>query len=323
MKTLTRILSLAALAVATCAPAVAQDFPARPVHLVVPFAPGGAPDVVARTIGQRLGERLGQSVVIENKLGAGGNIAYESVARAPADGHTLVFATTGIATNMSLFKKLKYDTLKDFAPVTLVASGPHVLVTNPSVPATNVRELVAYAKQRPRQLSYGSSGNGTVLHLAGELFNIKAGVELLHVPYRGASLAQNDLVGGTLHMMFSDVASALPYIKANSLRPIAVTGSRRLASLPDVPTIAESGVPGYDIEAWFGILAPAGTPAPVVDRLNRELRAVLAIPEVKQRLASLGQDLVGNTPQEFATFLRSEVAKMADIVKASGIATAE
>jgi len=323
MKTLTRILSLAALAVATCAPAVAQDFPARPVHLVVPFAPGGAPDVVARTIGQRLGERLGQSLVIENKLGAGGNIAYESVARAPADGHTLVFATTGIATNMSLFKKLKYDTLKDFAPVTLVASGPHVLVTNPSVPATNVRELVAYAKQRPRQLSYGSSGNGTVLHLAGELFNIKAGVELLHVPYRGASLAQNDLVGGTLHMMFSDVASALPYIKANSLRPIAVTGSRRLASLPDVPTIAESGVPGYDIEAWFGILAPAGTPAPVVDRLNRELRAVLAIPEVKQRLASLGQDLVGNTPQEFATFLRSEVAKMADIVKASGIATAE
>ena len=323
MKTLTRILSLAALAVATCAPAVAQDFPARPVHLVVPFAPGGAPDVVARTIGQRLGERLGQSVVIENKLGAGGNIAYESVARAPADGHTLVFATTGIATNMSLFKKLKYDTLKDFAPVTLVASGPHVLVTNPSVPATNVRELVAYAKQRPRQLSYGSSGNGTVLHLAGELFNIKAGVELLHVPYRGASLAQNDLVGGTLHMMFSDVASALPYIKANSLRPIAVTGSRRLASLPDVPTIAESGVPGYDIEAWFGILAPAGTPAPVVNRLNRELRAVLAIPEVKQRLASLGQDLVGNTPQEFATFLRSEVAKMADIVKASGIATAE
>jgi tripartite-type tricarboxylate transporter receptor subunit TctC len=323
MKTLTRILSLAALAVATCAPAAAQDFPVRPVHLVVPFAAGGAPDVVARTIGQRLGERLGQSVVVENKLGAGGNIAYESVARAAADGYTLVFATTGIATDMSLFKKLKYDTLKDFAPVTLVASGPHVLVTNPSVPAQNVRELVAYAKQRPRQLSYGSSGNGTVLHLAGELFNMKAGVELLHVPYRGAALAQNDLVGGTIHMMFSDVASALPYIKANSLRPIAVTGSKRLASLPEVPTIAESGVPGYDIEAWFGILAPAGTPAPVVDRLNRELRAVLAMPEVKQRLASLGQDLVGNTPQEFATFLRGEVAKMGEIVKASGIATAE
>lgn len=323
MKTINRILCLAALAAATCAPAAAQDFPTKPVHLVVPFAAGGAPDVVARTIGQRLGERLGQSVVIENKLGAGGNIAYESVARAPADGHTLVFATTGIATNMSLFKKLKYDTLKDFAPVTLVASGAHVLVANPSVPAQNVRELVAYAKQRPRQLSYGSSGNGTVLHLAGELFNIKAGVELLHVPYRGASLAQNDLVGGTLNMMFSDVASALPYIKANSLRPIAVTGARRMASLPDVPTIAESGVPGYDIEAWFGILAPAGTPAPVVDRLNRELRAVLAMPEVKQRLSALGQDLVGNTPQEFAAFLRGEVTKMADIVKASGIATAE
>jgi len=323
MNTLTRFACVAACALAFAAPAPAQDFPTRPVHLVVPFPAGGAPDVVARSIAQRLGERLGQSVVVENKLGAGGNIAYESVARAAADGHTLVFATTGIATNMSLFKKLRYDTLKDFAPVTLVSSGPHLLVANPGVPAKNVRELVAYAKQHPKKLSYGSSGNGTVLHLAGELFNMKTGVELQHVPYRGASLAQNDLVGGTINLMFSDVASALQYVKAGTLRPLAVTGSKRMPSLPDVPTIAESGVPGYDIEAWFGILAPAGTPPAVVDRLNREIRAVLATPEFQQRMAALGQNLVGNSPQEFGAFLAGEVAKMGEIVKAAGLSAAD
>ena len=307
-----------ALAFASTA-ALAQDFPTRPVHLVVPFAPGGAPDVVARTIGTRLAERLGQSVVVENKLGAGGNIAYEAVARAPADGYTLVFATTGIATNMSLFKKLRYDTLRDFAPVTLVSSGPHVLVANMAVPAKNIRELIAYGKSQPKKLSYGSSGNGTILHLAGELFTIRTGVELQHVPYRGASLAQADLMGGTINLIFSDVASALPYITAGTVRPLAVTGSKRLSSLPDVPTIAESGVPGYDLEAWFAILAPAGTPQAVVERLNRELRAVLAMPEVKQRMAALAQNIVGNSPQEFAIFLKNEVTKMGEIVKASGL----
>jgi tripartite-type tricarboxylate transporter receptor subunit TctC len=321
MRQLTRLARLAVSGLAfACAAAAAQDFPSKPVHLVVPFPAGGAPDVVARTIAQGLGERLGQSVVVENKLGAGGNIAYEAVARSPADGHTLVFATTGIATNMSLFKKLRYDALKNFQPVMLVASGPHVLVANTSVPAKNVRELIAHAKAHPKQLSYGSSGNGTVLHLAGELFNMKAGVELQHVPYRGASLAQSDLVGGTIQLMFSDVASALQYIQAGTLRPLAVTGSKRLPSLPDVPTIAESGVPGYEIEAWFGILAPAGTPPAAIERLNRELRAVLATPEVKQRMAALGQNLVANTPEQFASFLRSEVGKMGEIVKSAGLA---
>jgi tripartite-type tricarboxylate transporter receptor subunit TctC len=321
MRQLTRLARLAVAGLAfACAAAAAQDFPSKPVHLVVPFPAGGAPDVVARTIAQGLGERLGQSVVVENKLGAGGNIAYEAVARAPADGHTLVFATTGIATNMSLFKKLRYDALKNFQPVMLVASGPHVLVANTSVPAKNVRELIAHAKAHPKQLSYGSSGNGTVLHLAGELFNMKAGVELQHVPYRGASLAQSDLVGGTIQLMFSDVASAQQYIQAGTLRPLAVTGSKRLPSLPDIPTLAESGVPGYEIEAWFGILAPAGTPPSSIERLNRELRAVLATPEVKQRMAALGQNLVANTPDQFAAFLRSEVAKMGEIVKSAGLA---
>ncbi|MBC5763042.1 Bug family tripartite tricarboxylate transporter substrate binding protein [Ramlibacter albus] len=300
--------------------AFAQDYPAKTIRLVVPFAPGGAPDIVARGIAQQLGTRLGQSVVVENKLGAGGNIAYEAVAKSPADGYTLIFATTGIATNMSLFKARRYDTLKDFSPVTQVTSGPHVLVANKTVSAKNVRELVAYAKANPSKLSYGSSGNGTILHLAGELFNHKAGVELLHVPYKGASLAQTDLVGGSIQLMFSDVASALPYINAGTLRPLAVTGKRRMPLLPDVPTIAESGVPQYDIEAWFGILAPAGTPQPIVDRLNREIRATLAAPELQQRLDGLGQVVVGSSPKEFSDFLRVEVAKMAEIVKASGIA---
>jgi tripartite-type tricarboxylate transporter receptor subunit TctC len=301
-------------------PAAAQDYPTKPVRLVVPFAPGGAPDIVARGIAQELGTRLGQPVVVENKLGAGGNIAYESVAKAAPDGYTLIFATTGIATNMSLFKARRYDALKDFAPVTQVASGPHVLVANKSLAVRNVRELIAYAKANPKKLSYGSSGNGTILHLAGELFNHKAGVELQHIPYKGSSLAQTDLVGGSIQLMFSDVASALPYIKAGTLRPLAVTGKRRMPLLPDVPTIAESGVPNYDIEAWFGILAPAGTPQPVVDRLYREIRASLASPELQQRLDGLGQVVVGSSPGEFSEFLRAEVAKMAEIVKASGIA---
>lgn len=317
---LRRRLSCALLLLACAGGAFAQAWPVRPIKLVVPFAAGGAPDVVARNIGMRLAEKLGQPVLVDNRLGAGGNIAYEAVARAAPDGYTLVFATTGIATNMSLYKNPHYDALKDFAPVTLVSTGAHVLVVNPSLAARNVKELIALGKANPQLLSYGSSGSGTILHLAGELFTLKTGVKLQHVPYRGASLAQTDLVGGVVNMMFSDVASALPQIKAGTVRALAVTGSQRMPSLPDVPTLAESGVPGYEIEAWFGILAPAGTPAPVVDRLNSELRAVLAMPEMKQRMADLAQTVVGNSPAEFGGFLKSEVTKMGEIVKASGLA---
>lgn len=321
MHKITRRTALAACALLACASgALAQTWPARPIKLVVPFAAGGAPDVVARNIAIRLGDRLGQPVVVENKLGAGGNIAYESVGHSAPDGYTLVFATTGIATNMSLYKNPRYDALRDFAPVTLVSTGAHVLVANPNLPAKNVKELIALGKAKPKSLSYGSSGSGTILHLAGELFTIKTGVELQHVPYRGAALAQSDLVGGSINLMFSDVASALPHISAGKVRALAVTGAQRMPSLPDIPTLAESGVPGYEIEAWFGILAPAGTPSPVVERLNRELRAVLTLPEMKQRMAGLAQNPVGDSPAEFAAFLKSEVAKMGEIVKASGLA---
>lgn len=319
MKNITRRTALAACSLLAATGTFAQAWPARPVKLVVPFAAGGAPDVVARTIAVYLGERLGQPVVVENRTGAGGNIAYEAVSNSAPDGYTLVMATTGIATNMSLYKTLRYDTLKDFAPITLVSTGPHVLVVNPKVPATSVKELIALGKSKPKSLSYGSAGTGTILHLAGELFTMKTGVELQHVPYRGSSLAQNDLVGGSIQLMFSDIASAAPHISANNIRALGVTGARRTPSLPNVPTIAESGVPGYDIEAWFGILAPAGTPPAVVDRLHRELRAVFALPEMKQRMVPLAQNLVGNSPAEFGAFLKSEVAKMGEIVKASGL----
>ncbi len=319
MKHFTRRAALAACALLISGAASAQAWPTKPVKLVVPFAAGGAPDVVARNIAMRLGERLGQTVIVENKLGAGGNIAYESVALSPADGYTLVLATTGIATNMSLFKKLRYDTLKDFAPVTLVSTGPHVLVVNPKVSATNVKELIALGKAGPHALSYGSAGNGTILHLAGELFTLKTGVQLQHVPYRGAALAQTDLVGGNINLMFSDITSALPHINTHNLRALGVTGAQRTPSLPDVPTLAESGVPGYEIEAWFGILAPAGTPSAIVERLNRELRAVFAMPEMQQRMAALAQNLVGNSPAEFSAFLKDEVVKMGEIVKAAGL----
>jgi tripartite-type tricarboxylate transporter receptor subunit TctC len=320
MNKITRRAALAACTLLAAGSVFAQAWPSRPIKLVVPFAAGGAPDVVARNLAIRLGDRLGQPVVIENKLGAGGNIAYESVGHSAPDGYTLVFATTGIATNMSLYKNPRYDALKDFAPVTLVSTGPHVLVANPKLPAKDIRELIALGKAKPKSLSYGSSGSGTILHLAGELFTIKTGVQLQHVPYRGSALAQNDLVGGVINLMFSDVASALQHINTGNVRALAVTGAQRVPSLPDVPTLAESGVPGYEIEAWFGILAPAGTPPAVVERLNRELLAVLALPEIKQRMAGLAQNLVGNSPAEFSAFLKNEVTKMGDIVKASGLA---
>jgi tripartite-type tricarboxylate transporter receptor subunit TctC len=323
MKLLTRIAALAAGAAVLCGMhggASAQEYPNRVIRLLVPFATGGAPDVVARNLAQKLSERLGQSVIVENRLGAGGNIAYEAVARSAPDGYTLLFASTGIATNVSLYKQLSYDTMKDFAPITLVARSPHVLVSNPALPAPNVQELIALGKSKPGSLSFGSSGTGTIPHLAGEMFTTRTGVKLLHVPYKGMSLAQTDLMGGSIQLIFSDIPSALSQVKAGKLRAYGVTGAQRSPSMPDVPTLAEAGVPGYAIDAWFGILAPANTPAPIVNRLSRELRAILAEPELKKKMLDLGQELVGDSPQEFSNFLRSEITKMGEIVRASGAA---
>lgn len=320
MKPLSRMAALAAGLALFCSVggAAAQEYPSRPIRLIVPFAPGGAPDVVARNLAQKLEGRLGQSVIVDNRLGAGGNIAYEAAARSAADGYTLLFASTGIATNVSLYPNLSYDTMKDFAPITLVARSPHVLVAQASLPATSVQELIALGKSKPGDLSFGSSGTGTIPHLAGEMFSEKTGVKLLHIPYKGMSLARNDLMGGLIQLIFSDIPSALALVEAGKLRALGVTGAQRTPSMPDVPTLAEAGVVGYAIEAWFGILAPAGTPAPIVDQLNTEFRAILAEPELKQKMLALGQELVGDSPQEFTDFLRAQVKTMGDIVRASG-----
>lgn len=309
---------LLALFLFSGAVAFAQDYPNKPVRLVVPFPVGGAPDVLARSTGAKLGERLGQPVVIENRLGAGGNLAYDMVAKAAPDGYTMVLASTGVATNVSLYKNLPYDATRDFAPITLVARSPHVLVSHPSVAAGSVKELIELAKSKSSQLSFGSAGSGTVLHLAGEMFNVMTGSQLLHVPYKGASLALNDLLGGRLTVMFSDIPNALPQIKAGKLRALGVTGAQRSQALPQVPTIAEAGIPGYAIIAWFGLLAPAATPAGVVAKLNKEVVAVLGDPDLKGKMADLGQDLVGDTPEQFGAFIKSEIAKMGEVVKASG-----
>lgn len=318
MKTLLRIACLAASIAYLCGAngAAAQEYPSKVIRLVVPFAGGGSADVVARNIAQKLSERLGQNVIVDNRLGASGNIAYEMVARSAPDGYTLLFATNGIATNASLYKQLSYDTMKDFAPVTLVARGPHVLVSLPSLPAKSIQELIVLGKQK--ELSFGSSGSGTLPHLAGVIFSVKTGVNLLHVPYKGMSLAHIDLMGGSINLMFSDITSALSQLKAGNLRALGVTGAHRSPVMPEVPTIAEAGVPGYAIEGWFGILAPVGTPAPIVGRLNRELWTVLSDPDLKRRMLELGQELSGNSPQEFSNFLRAEIEKMGDVVKASG-----
>jgi tripartite-type tricarboxylate transporter receptor subunit TctC len=321
MKHFSRIACLAAGLALFCGinGALAQEYPSKQVRLIMPFPPGGGTDVVARSLATKLSERFGQSVIVEHRPGAGGNIAYEAVARSAPDGYTLLFATNGIATNASLYKQLTYDTIKDFAPITLLARSPHVLVANASVPANSVQELIALGKNKSAQFYFGSSGSGTVPHLAGELFSTKTGVKLVHVPYKGVAPAQTDLIGGSIQLMFSSIASALPFVKNGRLRALGVTGEQRSQAMPTVPTIAEAGVPGYGIEAWFAMLAPAGTPAPIVNRLHRELSTIMAEPELKKRMLDLGQELSpSSSPEEFGNFLRSEIKKMGDIVKTSG-----
>lgn len=320
MKTLARLMKFAACVVALCCAqaAFAQGYASRTLVLVVPFPVGGAPDVLARTIGAKLGERLGQAVVIENRLGAGGNLAYGSVATAAPDGYTLLLAANGLATNVSLYKNLQYDTVKDFAPISLIATSPHVLVAHPSVQATSASELIALGRAKPGKLTYGSSGSGTVLHLAGEMFKTMSGVELLHVPYKGSSLAVPNLMSGQIDLMFSDIPSVLALVNSGKLRALGVTGAQRSPALPQVPTIAESGLPGYAIEAWFGLLAPARTPGNIVAKLNKEIVTILGDAELKRRMADLGQELTSNTPEQYAAFIKSEITKMAQVVKASG-----
>jgi tripartite-type tricarboxylate transporter receptor subunit TctC len=300
--------------------AKAQDYPSKPIRLVVPFAAGGATDVLARLVGERLTASLGQQVVVDNRPGAGGNIGSDLVARAEPDGYTILMGAVGThAINPSLYPKMPYDPVKDFAPVTLVASVPNVLVVNPEVPANSVQELIDLAKAKPGELNFASSGNGTSIHLSGELFKAMTGTDIVHVPYKGSGPAVTDLLGGQVQMMFDNMPSSLPHVKAGKLRALGVTSAKRSPALPEVPTIAEAGVPGYDATSWFGILAPAGTPEPVVMRLQGAIVQALGEPEMRQRMADLGAEPVGDTPAEFGQFIAAELAKWAKVVNDAGV----
>ncbi len=311
---------LAAVAVGLLpAVAQAQAFPSKPLTIVVPFPAGGTTDILARIIGQYMGTDLGQPVVIDNRAGAGGNIGSQAVARAPADGYTLLMGTVGThAINASLYKRLPYDPVKDFAPLTRAAMVPNLLVAHPGQPYKSVQEMIAYAKANPGKINFASSGNGTSIHLSGELFKSLAQIDMQHVPYRGSAPAVADLLGGQTGVMFDNLPSALPHVKAGTLRPLAVTTAKRSPELPDVPTIAEAGVPGYDATSWFGMFAPAGTPEPVLTRLNASIVKALNDPDVKKRIAEQGAEPTPETPAAFAAFIQAEMSKWAQVVKASG-----
>ena len=314
------LLALTATALGTPATWAQAPFPHKPVTLVVPFATGGPTDAMARTLANAIKPFLGQPMVVDNKAGAGGNIGADAVARAEADGHTLLFGTSGpLAINVSLYGKINYDPVKSFSPIIRVGHLPNVLVVHPSVPAKNVKELIAYAKANPGKLSYASSGNGASSHLAGVLFNMRTGTDLQHIPYKGTGPALNDLLGGQVAMSFTDVLTALPHIKAGKLRVLGVTSASRSAALPGVSTVMEQGVKDFDVSVFFGIVAPSGTPQDVVTKLNAAFVQVLQQPEVRKNLAAQGLETTDKTtPADLAVFMRNEISQWRDVVKASG-----
>jgi tripartite-type tricarboxylate transporter receptor subunit TctC len=298
--------------------ALAQSYPKKPITIIVPYPPGGPTDIVARVVGQKLGERLGQQVIVDNRRGAGGNIGAALVARAAPDGYTLLLGTTAHAINPSVFPALNYDILKDFSPVVLLTSLPLVVVTNAAVPAKNVQELVALAKSKEGQLTYASSGNGQSTHLAAELFKTMTGVSMTHVPYKGSAPALTDVAGGQVSVMFDTLLSAMPQIKSGRLKALAVTSAKRSASAPELPTVAESGVPGYEAVAWSGLLAPAHTPPEIVAKLNTEINVILSQPDVQKRFLNDGAEPLGGSPEKFSAHIGSEVRKWAAVAKLSG-----
>ena len=301
-------------------PLAAQDYPLRPVRLIVPFPPGGGNDIVARAVAQELGKSLGQQFVVDNRAGAGGAIGAELAARSPADGYTLFLGGVGShVVNPSLHAKLPYDPIRDFAPVTLIASAPSVLVVTPSLQAASLSELTALAKAHPGKLNYASNGNGSSAQLAAVLYESMAGVRMVHVPYKGVAQALVELMSGEVQVMFGTLVAILPHIKAGRVRALALTGRNRSALLPEVPTLAEAGLPGYEAGSWYGILAPSGTPAAVVTRLNAEINSAIRQPEVRERLAAEGAEVVGGTPEQFATHISAELARTKNLVRESGL----
>jgi tripartite-type tricarboxylate transporter receptor subunit TctC len=318
-----RLLAVTALAVMSLAPAHAQTWPSKPVRIIVPFPPGGTTDIVARSIGVELQRMWQHPVVIENRAGAGGNIGADAVAKSPGDGYTLLMGTVGThAINQALYaqsgSKMPFDPAKDFVPITLVAGVPNVMVINAKLPVNSVAEFIAYAKARPGQLNMASSGNGTSIHLTGELFKTVTGTYMVHFPYRGSAPAVTDLISGNMNVMFDNLPSALPHIKSGRLKALAVTSRTRSPALPDVPTIEEAaGLKGFDASSWFGLFAPAGTPRTVVDKIQADVAKALAQPAVRERFVAQGADPGGNTPDQFAAFIRAETDKWTRVVKFS------
>jgi tripartite-type tricarboxylate transporter receptor subunit TctC len=311
---------LAATLAGAGAPAQAQSWPSKPVRLIVPFPPGGGNDVIARAVAQKLGDRLGQPVVVENRAGANGIVGLQALMQAAPDGHTIAVGAAGpLAVNPSLYDKLPYDPVRDFAPVSNLVNFPLLLVTHPSVAAKTIRELVALARAQPGKLHYSSPGSGNSGHLAGELFNTMAGVKTVHVPYKGQGPALTDLIAGQVQMLYSSIPSVLPHVRQGQLNAIAVGSARRIAPLPDIPTIAESGVPGYEAYSWVGLVAPAATPRAVVTRLHREVVEILKEKDVAEKLSGQGALPVGDAPEQFAAYIRAEIDKWGAVVRSSNI----
>ena len=314
---LTMLLAGALIAWPAFHAAAQSTYPAKPIRLLVPFTPGGGTDLLARIVAQKMSEGLGQQVVVENKPGGNTLVATQEVVRAAPDGYTLIMQTNNLAANPTLYRgKMQFDTLKDLAPVALVAGNPHVLVVNPSVPVNTLQEYIALAKAKPGTVTFATAGSGTVNHLTGELLKILAGIDIVHVPYKGSGSVMPDLLGGQVNSLFAAMPTVTGFIREKKLRAIAVTTPTRFRGLPDVPTIAESGYPGYDFSSWFGILAPAGTPKPVIDRLNAEIIKALKDPGVQARLNDY--EVYGSTPEDFGAFIRKEVDKTAKLIEASG-----
>ena len=304
-------------AVALAQPACAQPFPSKPIRMIVPFAPGGGTDLLARIVAAKMSESMGQQVIVDNRAGGNTLIGTEAVVRAAPDGYTLLMQTNNLASNPTLYRgRMSFDTRKDLVPVALVAGNPHVLVVHPSVPATNLKEFIALAKSKPGAITFATAGSGTVNHLTGELLKMRAGIDMTHVPYKGSGALMPDLLGGQVNALFAAMPTVTGFIKDKKLRAIAVTTPKRFHGLPDVPTIAESGYPGYDFSSWFGVLAPAGTPVAVIDRLNGEILGALKDPGVRERLRDY--EIFGSTPTEFGAFIDAEIEKSAKVIAASG-----
>jgi tripartite-type tricarboxylate transporter receptor subunit TctC len=298
----------------------AQTYPSRIIRLVVPFAAGGSNDIIARLMAERMGEALGQTVVVDNRAGAGGVIGTDSVVKSPPDGYTLMIgATSTMAANPSLYTKMNFDPPKDLTPITQIASGPFVLAVNSALPARTVKELIALAKEKPGEINFGSSGVGSSLQLTAELFKSTASIDIVHVPYKGLGPALADLVAGRIHIIFSDMAGLLPFVQSGQLRALGVTSARRFSNLPDLPTLAEAGVPGYEATSWYGVLGPAGMSPEIVAKLNRELTKIVWAPAMKEKFASLGIEPVTGTADEFGVYIRSEMAKWRAVVMAADI----